>query len=97
MINEIQPTGGQYPTDRVLKVGAGADQTTPAPGAAEKGDRVEISDLAYWRAKIAALPSVRAEKIAAVREQIEDGSYETYEKLDIAVDALLRDVTADDT
>jgi len=97
MIHEIQPTAGQYPSERVSKPGPVTGVTEPAQPAAGQGDRVEISDLAYWRAKIDALPAARAEEIAAIRQQIAEGTYETPEKLDAAVDRLLADVAANNT
>ncbi len=52
-------------------------------------DRVEISELATFLNQLAELPESRARRIVAVRNQIEQGTYETAEKLDIATERLL--------
>ena len=44
--------------------------------------------------KIASLPEVRRDKILDVRRQLTDGKYELNERLDIALDKVLEDLTA---
>ena len=92
MVNETQPTGGNWRPDRVYRVHSGSRPGEQVKPSAEKGDKVEISAMAYWHAKIAALPEVRTEKIAAAREQIANNTYEKQERLDAAVDNLLDDL-----
>lgn len=57
--------------------------------AAVLDDSVEISDLAGFLNKLAELPEARARRIVEVRNQIQQGVYETPEKLNIATDRLL--------
>lgn len=57
--------------------------------AATLDDRVEISELATFLNQLAELPEARARRIVAVRNQIEQGTYETAQKLDIATERLL--------
>jgi Anti-sigma-28 factor, FlgM len=52
-------------------------------------DSVEISDLATFLNRLSELPESRARRIVAVRNQIQGGTYESPEKLDIATDRLL--------
>lgn len=52
-------------------------------------DSVEISDLAAFLNRLSELPESRARRIVAVRNQIQGGTYESQEKLDIATDRLL--------
>lgn len=54
-------------------------------------DRVELSNEAT-SLSIATTAPVRAEKVAAVRASIERGDYSTDDKLDLALDALLREI-----
>ena len=95
MVNEIQPTGGNYRPDRVYQIRSAPHQGEPVKPSADKGDQVEISEMAYWRAKIAAFPEIRSDKIAAAREQIVNKTYETEEKLDAAIDRLLDDLLSE--
>ena len=44
--------------------------------------------------KIASLPEVRKDKIINVRRQLTDGKYDLNERLDIAMDKVLEDLTA---
>ena len=65
---------------------ANAPQTSePLHGA----DQVEISSEADMVSRVHELPDVRADKIAEIRAQIEAGTYDTAEKLDVAVGRLL--------
>ena len=52
-------------------------------------DHVEISPLGQMLNGISHLPEIRHEKVEEVRRQIAAGSYETPEKLELALDRLL--------
>ncbi|MCC6681363.1 MAG: flagellar biosynthesis anti-sigma factor FlgM [Phycisphaeraceae bacterium] len=52
-------------------------------------DQVELSVTAQMLSKIADLPDVRTDLVNQVRSQIAAGTYETPEKLNSAIDALL--------
>ncbi len=52
-------------------------------------DKVELSVTAQMLSKIADLPDVRTDLVNQVRRQIAAGTYETPEKLNSAIDALL--------
>ena len=73
----------------------GAAPTTN--GAASHGshvqrDRVELSEHARFMDRLRQLPEVRMERVEAAREAIENGVYESPDKLDIAVSRLLDDI-----
>ena len=53
------------------------------------GDRVEISEHARHLSRIKALPEVRQERVAAARAAIEDGSLDTPQNLETAIENLL--------
>lgn len=55
-------------------------------------DEVQLSDRARLLSKLKDLPEVRQEVVDRVKAEIEDGTYETPEKIDQAVDALLEDL-----
>jgi negative regulator of flagellin synthesis FlgM len=54
-------------------------------------DRVELSDRARWLDRLAQLPGVRIELVERVRQALVDGTYDTPEKLEAAVQRLLED------
>ena len=54
-------------------------------------DQVELSRTAQLLSKIHELPDMRQDLIARVREQIQNGTYETPEKLEVAVQKLLEE------
>ena len=81
--------GGVNPVSRVdLNRIKAAQGTAPATGK----DSVEISELARLLDCLSRVPDVREDKVRAVRAQIESGVYETAERLDKAIDALLREL-----
>ena len=55
-------------------------------------DQVELSNTAQLLSKIAELPDVREDLINRIKASIADGSYETEDKTDAAIDALLEDI-----
>lgn len=58
----------------------------------ERQDRVEISDAARWKAKLAEVSPMRDELVESVRAQIEAGTYETDAKIRVAAEKLLADL-----
>jgi negative regulator of flagellin synthesis FlgM len=55
-------------------------------------DQLDISPEADFVAQARELPDIREDRVAAIRAQIQNGSYETAEKLDIALSRLLDEV-----
>jgi negative regulator of flagellin synthesis FlgM len=53
---------------------------------------VNISDEARWAEKIQDLPDVRQDVVARIRAEIASGTYETEEKLNLAVERLLDEI-----
>ncbi|NLX06814.1 MAG: flagellar biosynthesis anti-sigma factor FlgM [Phycisphaerae bacterium] len=92
MVNEIQPTGSSYPADRVSGARPNKAGSQPVAPKDNGEDQVEISELALWRSKIDSLPETRAEKVAAVRQEIAAGTYETEQKWDAALDSLIEEL-----
>lgn len=54
-------------------------------------DRVELTDRAYYLNKLRNLPA-RSDLVESVRQQIEDGTYETEARIDAAIDELAKDL-----
>ena len=64
------------------------------PASATQGaDQVDISPEADLISRVRDVPDVRADRVAEIRQQIEAGTYETAEKLDIAVGRLLDEIS----
>lgn len=67
---------------------AGSVGSAPSSGV----DELDISSEADFVAQARDLPEIREERVAAIRAQIQNGTYETAEKLDKALDRLLDEI-----
>lgn len=56
------------------------------------GDQLEISAAGQLADRIGQLPDIRADRVAELRAQIAAGTYETADKLDVAVTRLLDEI-----
>lgn len=72
--------------------GARAAQSMARPQAAQIADEVDISDAARLVEQVQQMPEMREDRIEAVRQQIADGTYETSDKLNIAIERLLDEI-----
>ncbi|MBX2852062.1 MAG: flagellar biosynthesis anti-sigma factor FlgM [Phycisphaeraceae bacterium] len=57
-------------------------------------DRVELSEQARLLSKLKQLPDVREGLVNSVKSQIDSGKYDTDERFDTAVNALLDDLSS---
>lgn len=78
-INPSHASGNSQPT--------GPAQEVNAP------DEVSISREADLLSRIGDLPEVRQERVDQIRTEIANGTYETQEKLDLAIARLLDEVS----
>jgi negative regulator of flagellin synthesis FlgM len=87
-VNGVTPTG---PAGAVEPVGKaiGVGQATQPQAVT---DMVEISLAAKLAAKLQEIPDVRADLVAKVKAEIAAGTYETPERLEVAIDRLLNDI-----
>ncbi|MBL8890455.1 MAG: flagellar biosynthesis anti-sigma factor FlgM [Planctomycetaceae bacterium] len=85
--NQIQPLRGPVKPAHFHKLAA--------TRAAESGDQLTISAeaMAKIESTNAASAELRANKIAEIRAQLAAGTYETPEKLDVAVDRMLQRIS----
>lgn len=63
--------------------------------AVQNTDRIDISpeaEAASFVQQVHDLPDIRAERVDEIRAQIEAGSYDTEERLDVAVGRLLDEI-----
>jgi|TARA_B100000700_G_scaffold39076_1_gene39117 negative regulator of flagellin synthesis FlgM len=73
-----QATSITNPTDQV-EISVEAEMNSPT---VEMIEQLQVQDL----------PEIRTDRVAQIREAIESGTYETEEKLDIAIDRLLDEI-----
>lgn len=67
-------------------------QARPSVGAGYGVDEVDISPEGDLVSQVHDLPDIRADKVAAIKAQIQAGTYETDEKLDVALSRLLDEI-----
>lgn len=90
-MSEVQgihpPTGPQavQPTCKINSA-AGPDQAAPT------ADVVEISTAARLAAKVHELPAVRTELVEQVKSEIAAGTYETPQRIEVAVERLMEEL-----
>jgi negative regulator of flagellin synthesis FlgM len=64
-----------------------------AGGASSSGvDELDISSEADFVSQARDLPEIREDRVAQIRDQIRSGTYETAEKLDVALSRLLDEI-----
>lgn len=65
------------------------EPSSPVRASSTSGDRLDISPAAETAAQASEIGGVRQELVDQIKQQITTGTYETAEKLDVAVDRLL--------
>lgn len=74
---------GPFPTERA----------TPAvPGSEVPPNEAEVSEAARSIEQLGDDPDLRAERLARIQAEVAAGTYETAEKLEMAVERLLREI-----
>lgn len=68
------------------------EQKARAGDAADRRDRVDLSQLARLRSRLKELPPVRTELVEQIRSEIDAGDYETADKIEKAVDEIAREL-----
>ena len=58
----------------------------------EPQDSVSISEIARWKERLSRVPEVRESLVAAVRAEIEAGTYDTIDKVRVAAEKLLAEL-----
>ncbi len=83
--------GSVGPVNRAAAVSSQEGRPAPHERNGRVGDRVELSAHARLLDRLLQLPEVRTELVEAVRQAIIDGTYETPEKIEVAVQRLLEE------
>ena len=87
-VNGVHPSCAAQPVESANPV----VPSVPPAQVAGVSDVVEISTAAALAAKIHEIPDVRADLVARVKQEIKAGTYETPEKIEVAVERLLDDL-----
>jgi len=90
-MSEISPVHHPHAPTLDPKVRPSKPQAS-ADGTARGQDQVQLSDKAQFLSKIAELPDVRQGLVDEVRASIADGSYETDDRINAAIDNLIEDI-----
>lgn len=71
------------------------DQTSVSSAASGSrgADRVEVSAMALYVSKMQQLPAIRADLVARVRAEINAGGYDTDDRLNAAMDEMMKDMS----
>jgi anti-sigma28 factor (negative regulator of flagellin synthesis) len=87
-VNSIGPNS---PVQKIIQQPVTREVSADAPAQQPAVDKLELSGMSHL---LQALKTndIRADKVAAIKVQIEAGTYETDDKLDIAADRLLDDL-----
>ncbi len=83
------PGGTQGPQPIYPRLATWGVEANQAAQAGAPRDQVEISPLGQMLDGISRLPEIRHERVEEIRRQIVSGTYETPEKLELALDRLL--------
>ena len=67
-------------------------ESTATVGPVRAGDKVELSRAAQYLSQLLSKNDVRTDLVDRVKAQIADGSYETPDKIDAALDEILSDL-----
>ena len=86
-MNPINNVGSNNPIQKLTSAPVQKETPAAAPAKPSLADRVELSGVGHLLGTLKA--GVSADKVAAVKAQIEAGTYEDDKKLDVAVDRLL--------
>ena len=93
-MSSVNNVGGNTPITRVATP-APVQKQAPTESAKpmRAADRLELSGAGHLLKALKSDSTIRADKVAAVKAQIESGAYEDDKKLDAAVDKLLDDLS----
>ncbi len=92
-MSSINGVGGNLPAQNIQKTSApvAPATTTPTSTPTRGADKLELSGVSHLLKSLKA-NDIRADKVASIKSQIADGSYEDDHKLNVATDRLLNDL-----
>lgn len=93
-MNDIAPMNSSQPLSLRTGERGSRSQVNASTPPTRDVDRIEISQRSQWLSKLKQLPDVRQDLVDRIKEEIAQGSYETPDKIEQAIDELLSDLTA---
>jgi anti-sigma28 factor (negative regulator of flagellin synthesis) len=90
-MNPINNVGGNSPIQKITSTPVQKEVPATQSGRPSLADRVELSGAGSILSRLKS-NDIRADKVAAIKAQIEAGTYEDDQKLDVAADRLLDDL-----
>lgn len=90
-MNQVSPIRGPQAVPQADRAATHPPAASVAAPAREH-DQADISVIARLRAQLSSLPDVRQHVIDRVRAEIDAGSYESADKIEAAIDALVEDL-----
>jgi flagellar biosynthesis anti-sigma factor FlgM len=91
-VSGIGPSSGANP---VRAVSPAAAQPVAQPSVTAPQDELEISSAGKMLDRLSETPEVRAERLAQIKEAIENGTYDTDEKLEAALSRMFNSLGID--
>ena len=91
-MSDINPIA-RPPQTTFEQVSKPASSTTDASASTRTSDRVELSEQSLYLSKLKQLPEVREGLVNSIKSQIDAGNYDTEERFDTAINALLDDLS----
>jgi negative regulator of flagellin synthesis FlgM len=90
-MSSVNSIGPNSPVQKIVQQPVSRQIPADAPKQQPAVDKLDLSGVSHL---LEALKTndIRADKVAAIKAQLEAGTYETDEKLDIAADRLLDDL-----
>ena len=91
-VNNINSAASASPVQKITANPIQKQIPADAPQQLRASDRLELSGASHLLQSLKATGGVRVDKVAAIKSQIEAGTYEDDAKLNVAVDRLLEDL-----
>jgi anti-sigma28 factor (negative regulator of flagellin synthesis) len=88
----INGVGANTPLQKIVSQPVSKSIPAGAPKQLPLTDKVQLSQVSQMMATLKAGGDIRADKVAAIRAQLDAGTYETEAKLDKAIDRLIDDL-----
>ena len=91
-MSSVNNVGANTPIQKIQTTPIQKQVPTDAPNQVRVGDKVELSGMSSLMATLKK-NDVRADKVAEIKAQLANGTYDEDKKLDGALDGLLDDLT----
>ncbi len=91
-MSDVTPVNSAATQAITSRARQGYKESAAEVGPVRSGDKVEISRAAQYLSKLLSQSDVRTDLVDRVKGEIADGSYETSDKVDAAIEDLLSDL-----